>query len=227
LLFASQSGTVFSCLAGDKTYRWSFKAGGAIEGDPTVDDTSVYIASNDRSLYKLNKDSGHRVWRARFPSPLKVGPVVAGGLVYQYCQGNGIAALDAGTGNEKWRLPTARTLAAHSAAGDVILTEDSRLMVVEHDTGKEFGAIEAPGVAQAISNTRDGAVYLWGAKGRVMCVRLDDVPYLRRQQVMSAQQDLNQSPDRKRKVEPLPALPKPEPDPLENDPLRSEKDRTP
>lgn len=227
LLFASQSGSVFSCLAGDKTYRWSFKAGGAIEGDPTVDDTGVYIASADRSLYKLNKESGERVWRARFPSPLKVGPVVAGGLVYQYCQGHGIAALDAATGAEKWRIPTARTLAAHSPAGDVILTEDSRLLVVEYETGKEFGAIEASGVAQAISNTRDDAVYLWGTNGRVMCVRLDDVPYLRRQQVMAAQQDLNQSPNRKKKVEPLPALPKSEPDPLANDPLRSEKDRKP
>lgn len=227
LLFASQSGSVFACLAGDKTFRWSFKAGGSIEGDPTVDDAGVYIASADRSLYKLDKNSGQRVWRARFPSPLADGPVVAGGLVYQYCQGNGIAALDTATGAEKWRIPTARTLAAHGAAGDVILTGDSRLMVVEHETGKEFGSVQAPGIVQAVSNTRNDSVYLWSAGGRVMCVRLDDVPYLRRQQVIAAQQDLNQSPDRKKKVEPLPPLPKPEPDPLENDPLRSEKDRKP
>lgn len=227
LLFASQSGSVFAAQAADKTFRWSFKAGAAIEGDLAIDDTGVYAASNDRSLYKLDRTTGDRLWRQRFPSPLKVGPLAAGGLVYQYCQGTGITALDAGTGTEKWRLADGRTLAAHGAAGDVILAENSRLMVVEHETGKLFGEIPAAAGTGAIANTRDDAVYLWGTGGRIMCVRLDDVPYLRRQQVMAAKQDLNQSPDSKRKAEPLPPLPKTDADPNADDPLRSDKDRRP
>jgi len=227
LLFAAQSGSVFACSAQDKTYRWSFKTDGPIEGDPAIDDTAVYVGSADRSLYKLDRRSGERVWRARFPSPLKEGPVVAGGLVYQYARGNGLVALDVKDGKEKWRLAEGHSLAAHSAAGDVIFTDDAQLLAVEHETGKSMGAIGVPDVAFAISNPGGDAVYLLGTRGRVTCVRLDDVPYLRRQQVMAAKQQLNQSPDSKRKVEPLPPLPQPEPDPLANDPLRSDKDRTP
>lgn len=227
LVFASQTGSVFACSAPDKTYSWSFKADGAIEGDLGLDDSAVYVASADRSLYKLDRRSGERAWRARFPAPLTKGPVVAGGLVYQYCRNNGLTALDARNGQEKWRISEGRSLASHSAAGDVIFTTDERLLAVEHETGKSMGAIPVPDVTLVISNTRDDAVYLLGTGGRVTCVRLDDVPYLRRQQVMAAKQQLNQSPDSKKKVEPLPAVPKPETDPRADDPLRSEKDAKP
>lgn len=227
LLFASRTGTVLACLASDKTYRWSFKAGGAIEGDPAIDDTGVYISSADRSLYKLHRGIGEQIWRARFPSPLVEGPIATAQTVYQYCQGHGLTALDAATGKEKWRIAEGRTLAAHSAAGDVVTTTDAHLLVVDHDSGKVMGSIAAGEVTGAVSNPGDDSVYLLGTAGRVSCVRLDSVPYLRRQQVIAAKQALNQSPNSRKKVEPLPPLPVTEPDPLADDPLRSSKDVKP
>ena len=228
LLFASQSGSVFSCLAGDKTFRWSFRAEGAINGDPAVDDSGVYVASTDRSLYKLHRGIGTILWRARFPRPLTEGPTVVAQMVYQYCPDHGLTALDAMTGREKWRIEDGRSLAAHSANGDVVFTTGNLLQVVHHENGEVLATVEAPLVLKAVSNTRDGSVYLLGRDGRVLCIRLDDVPYLRRQQVMAARELLNQPPtDESKSPERLPKPFVPQPDPSENDPLRSKKDTKP
>lgn len=227
LLFASQSGKVFSCLAADKTFRWSFASGGPIEGDPFVDPSGVYVASTDRSVYKLHAGTGSLLWRARFPSPLAEGPAVAAQTLYQYCPGDGLTALDSMTGKEKWRLPDGRTLAAHSPAGDVVFTTGKRLAVVEHDSGKVVDAIDAPSVMKAVSNAASDSVFLLGQGGRVLCVRLDDVPYLKRQQVAAAREQLNQPPAAPLKPDPaLQPLP-PEPDPVGDDPLRSKNDKRP
>ncbi len=228
LLFASQGGSVYSCLAGDKTFRWSFRAGGSIDGDPAVDASGVYVASTDRSLYKLHRGIGTVLWRSRFPKPLTEGPSLAGQKLYQYCPDHGIAVLDAMTGDEKWRLEDGRTLAAHSPNGDVFLTTGNLLRVVNHENGIVMATVETPSVFKAVSNSSNGSIYLLGSDGRVLCARLDDEPYLRRQQVMAAKQQLNQPPvdESKRREKPLTPF-VPQPDPNEDDPLRSSKDTKP
>ncbi len=228
LVFASLSGKVFSCRASDKSFRWSFRTQGAINGDPAVDDSGVYVASADRSLYKMDREDGRLHWRARFPRPLTEGPFVTAQMVYQFCQGHGLTALDAVTGQEKWRVEDGRMLAAHTSGGDIVMTTTNLLRVVHHEHGEILATVEAPSVFKAVSNTRDGSVYLLGRDGRVLCVRLDDVPYLRQQQVMAARQQLNRPPvDESKSADRLPKPFVSTPDPTEEDPLRSKKDITP
>lgn len=224
LLIASQGGLVASCFAKDKAYQWSYKTSGAILGDPVVDATGVYVASMDRSLYKINKSIGLPMWRTRFPRPLDKGPTVAGGHVYQYCDGKGITALDAEKGGELWVHPDGLAFVAHSDGGDVILTSKKMLDVVDPQTGSTRVSVAAPGVSKVISNGRDSSVYAFAADGRVVCARLDSTPYLRRQQIISARNQLNQPPiDESTLVRPN--FERREiVDPLENDPLRSRRD---
>lgn len=227
-VFASQGGKVFSCLAGDKTLRWSYRTGGAINGDPAVDESGVYVASTDRSLYKLHRGIGRVLWRVRFPRPLTEGPTVVAQTVYQFCPDHGLTALDAMRGREKWRMEDGRTLAAHSPNGDVVFSTGNLLRIVHHENGETLATVEAPLVFKAVSNPQDGSVYLLGREGRVLCTRLDDVPYLRRQQVMAARQQLNQPPvDVSKSREQFPKPFVPQPDPTEDDPLRSKKDIKP
>ena len=132
------------------------------------------------------------------------------------------------TGREKWRIEDGRSLAAHSPNGDVIFTTRNLLRVVHHENGESLATVETPSVFKAVSNSQDGSVYLLGRNGRVLCTRLDDVPYLRRQQVMAARQQLNQPPvDESKSPERLPKPFVPQPDPTEDDPLRSKKDTKP
>ncbi len=228
LLFASQSGSIFSCLASDKTLRWSYRTGGPINGDPAVDDSGVYVASTDRSLFKLHGGIGTVLWRVRFPRPLTEGPTVVAQTVYQFCPDQGLTVLDAMSGHEKWRIEDGRTLAAHSPDGDVVFSTRNLLRVVQHENGEVLATVETPSVFKAVSNTQDGSVYLLGRDGRVLCTRLDDAPYLRRQQMMAARRQLNQPPvDESKSREQFPKPFVPQPDPSEDDPLRSKKDTSP
>jgi len=132
--------------------------------------------------------------------------------------------VNAADGTERWRSEKAVTIAAHTAGGDVLFTRDHRLEIVDPTTGEVGASISAPQVKMAIPNLTGDAVYLFGADGRVLCLRLDDVPYLRRQQVSAARDQLNRPPSTKkpRRIK----LQKPNDyDPIGDDPLRSKRDR--
>jgi outer membrane protein assembly factor BamB len=228
LLFGSQGGAVYSCYASDKALNWGFKAGGPVAGDPVVDESGVYVASADRSLYKLRRDDGNMVWRVRLPRPLTEGPLVTAGTVFQYCAQHGLVAIDASSGQERWRHQNGRAFVAHGLGGDVIFTEDKRLLVLDHATGDVQSGFDVQAVTKTVPNTRDDAVYLLGSDGRVLCARLDAAPYLRRQQVTAARRRLNLPPEQTGVAAEQPGKQAGEQlGPTSSDPLRSPRDRKP
>lgn len=228
LLFASQRGTIYSCRAVDKTINWASRVSGGIMAEPALDDSGAYIASTDRAVYKLDLDTGRRVWRFLTPKPLQTGPVVAAQTVFQACPDHGLYAIDSATGKEKWRIEAARSFASHAVTGDFLFTDDSRLLLVDHETGKIRSEVDTPGVIGTVVNTRNDAVYLLGRDGQLLCARLDRVPYLRRQRVLAARAQLNKPAGSRqnRALKNEDWAPGTD-DPLADDPLRSRLDLKP
>jgi hypothetical protein len=224
LLIASHSGAVVSCQADNKTLTWENTVGGAVLGDPFVDASGAYISSMDRSLYKFHAMTGRLLWRTRFPDPLKSGPVVAAQTVFQHTASQGITALDAMTGVEKWQNAEGRQFIAHGTNGDVLFAGSDRLLIVDHASGRVLSVVQIPPSIEGVINTNDDSIYLLGGGGRVLCLRLDKVPYLRRQQVLMTQETLNTAPSTGSTLEPPP---KPRPVPPREDPYRSRRDREP
>ena len=225
LLIASQSGSIFSCQAHNKVLNWEYKVGGPIIGDPAVDAGGAYVPSMDRSMYKLHAQNGALLWRTRFPDPLKTGPAVAGQTVYQFTPSQGVTALDSITGAEKWQQREATQFVAHGATGDILFAPSGRLLVVDHENGKVLSIVAVPSASRAVVNTVDDTIYLLGQAGRVLCLRRDKVPYLRRQQVLMTQETMNSPPPVVRSTTTLTA-PRP-PAPPRDDPFRSRRDRDP
>ena len=226
LLFASQNGVMFSCSAIDRTFGWAFATGGAILGDPAVDESGVYVASFDRSLYKLHSGIGELLWRVRFPHPLVEGPIVQAHTVYQYCQDYGVTAIDTDTGEERWHVTTARIFAARSRDRTILFTNDRRLLVVDQDSGEIKQSIPADPAFTVVSNPHDDAVYLLDRAGRVLCARMDSVPYLRIQEAIAARRQLNRPPHQTARLEGL-TWQVVEEDPTLSDPFRSRRDLGP
>jgi outer membrane protein assembly factor BamB len=228
LLFASHTGILYSCDAWDKAFNWRFSTGGPITGPPAVDPSGVYVASMDRSLYKVDPVTGFKIWRQRFPCQLIEGPVVAAHIVYQYCESAGLTAVDADLGQQKWRLPAARAFIAHARGRDVLLTKDKRVLVADRDSGKVLHTIETTSVKAAVTNTRNEAVYLLGNDGRVLCAKPVSAPYLRHQEVTAAQEKLNVRPAAGAGARRGTGINAPEEaEPVVDDPLRSRHDRRP
>lgn len=225
LIFASQNGKVYSCFAGDKVLDWVFQTGGPVLGDLAVDNHGVYVASSDHSLYKLDRRTGRPIWQYRTPSVLAEGPVVTSHAVYQHCPNYGLVALNVDTGRERWRAPQARAFVADNGDRAVLFTEDGSLDLMNRDSGEIEGTVAAPGVVHAVTNVQHDAVYLLDHRGRVLCARSKDVPYLRPERVTAARAHLTLPPPDEAEVSrPWPENVDDRASLLDDDPLRSRRD---
>lgn len=226
IVYGNLKGTVVSFYTEDKALDWTHKTDGAIEGDLAADDSGVYVASGDRSLYKFDPETGEILWRFRTDSPLNVGPALRLHTVYQYVTGWGLVAIDAHTGKEMWRNAKSRNFLAADKERDYLWTSEGTVEAVEHETGKLKGIARTNGSALPLSNRTGDAVFLVGKDGRILCARSSSGPYLRRREVDVAADRLNIAP---RVAEEAPVeLPKEKkPDPADEDPLRSRRDVRP
>ncbi len=68
------------CVTGQK--QWSFQTGGWILGDPAVDDQRLYVGSQDKHIYCLNKTTGEVLWKSATGSRIESGPAVNDSRVF-------------------------------------------------------------------------------------------------------------------------------------------------
>ena len=228
LYFASQSGKVYACTADwNKTLRWEFAAEAAIAADFVVDESGVYVASLDRSLYRLDATTGSLLWRHRFAQPLQQAPIVCEQTVYQVVPGAGLAALDVESHEVRWTDPAGVAFVSRQADRTCVLLTDDRLAVVESATGKTRETVPLPPHATLTANPHDLGVYLATEDGAVVCFMPRDVRHLRADDVRRGlAAPSTTQPARGGEAETQPAdAPGRKPDVDLNDPLRSPSDR--
>lgn len=179
LFFASGGGQVFSCTAFDKVRRWSHSTGGAILGDPILHESGVYVASADRSVYRLGLDRGDVIWQRRLPTPLEATPIIAGRTLYQDCGDAGLYALDIDSGEVMWNRPDAERLVVRKADQAVVLSDDGEsLMVLDNNTGQLLRSLAVHDAKIVVSNPQGDAIYMVSHRNRLVCIRPVEVPYL-------------------------------------------------
>jgi outer membrane protein assembly factor BamB len=223
LYFATEGGTVAACEARGKVALWLTKLEGGVLADPFVHPSGVYVASLDRSLYCLDRYTGEILWRHRFPKALKDAPKVGDFTCYQYCPAFGLGALETDTGKLKWQREDGLAYLASLPGEAVIRTDGGRIDVVDNETGETKRSFAVGAVRAAVSNVSGDAVYLAAADGRVICVRPEGVPYLRRQQIEAAQATLNRPPATQ--TEEVSAVAESGTEMKVQDPFRSQRDR--
>jgi outer membrane protein assembly factor BamB len=228
LVFASQGGSVYSCTAPTKILNWRAQTNGPIIAQVAVDGPGVFAASADRSLYRFNLISGAQEWRARFPEPLNDGPVVTGGIVFQYCAGEGIIALDAERGEPLWQQREARQFVCRGIEHVVLITELRELLKVDVNSGNVRARVRLPSNAVTVTNVHDDTIYLVSHAGSVFCAKPSGTPHLTPEQMAVARRELRDPdprPSGARAVEMPPRRPD-EPGVIDPaDPLRSPGDR--
>ncbi len=223
LIFATQGGSVVSCGALRKTGQWVARTESAVVADPQVDDTGVYVASTDRSLYRFDLQTGAERWRYRFPGPLTDAPVLARFTCYQYCPRTGLTAIDVDSGQEKWVRRDGVGFVAAAPGQTAIQTRSGIIDIVDAQTGETLHWFDQRGHEIAVRNTRDDRIILVSPDGHIVCARAETTPYLKIQQVRSAERTLTQSPSSlDGTADPLPAGSRSAP---QIDYLRSERDR--
>jgi outer membrane protein assembly factor BamB len=71
-----------------------FRMHGAVVADLVVDDSGLYIASEDETLVCLNRQTGKLKWQYTAGTPLDTSPIVTKDLVFQYVAGTGLVVID-------------------------------------------------------------------------------------------------------------------------------------
>jgi outer membrane protein assembly factor BamB len=195
LYFGGDDGNVYAVEGESGRQIWKSHTGGPVPSTPAVANGTVYVASYDGKFYALNAQTGAVKWKfgtdgeRRFEAKGIHGleprnqtiadqydtflssPVVVQNSVY-FGSGDGqLYALDAGTGELKWKFKTGDVIHASPAYADGVLyvgSWDSFFYAVDAATGKEkwrFHGGEDPLIHnqvgfQSSAVVSDGVVYV-------------------------------------------------------------------
>ncbi len=102
----SRTSTAQSTSAGDRL--WSFETGDLVRSSPTIVNETVYVGSDDGTVYALDAVSGEEEWTFETDNGIRSSPTVVNGTVYTGSNDNTVYALDAASGEEEWTFETNR-----------------------------------------------------------------------------------------------------------------------
>ncbi len=170
---SSSQDKIYALDAASGRIRWTYFAEGPVRFAPTLSDGRVYAGSDDGCVYCLSGDSGALVWKKRIAPdermipgngrmislwPVRTGLVVDDGTVYCTAglfpeDGTYLAALDAKTGDVKYRQPIMVSPQGYVLASDQRLylpTGRTNPAIFTRAEGKVEGQIPSAGGAYAL-----------------------------------------------------------------------------
>jgi outer membrane protein assembly factor BamB len=164
IYFGGDDGNVYAVTAADGRQLWKRKTGGPVAATPALAGGMLYVGSYDGKFYALDLHTGKPQWKfttggeRRFEAkglhgmqpknqtiadPYDVylsSPVVGGGSVYFGSGDGNVYALDATSGDLKWRFQTGDVVHASPAYADGVVfvgSWDSYFYAVDARTGVE------------------------------------------------------------------------------------------
>lgn len=173
IIMASDDGDVMAMHAGiHPRQSWTFQADGRIAGPLVVDSRSLYLASRDTYVYRLNLDpkAERLIWRAQCDAPLETGPWVTANTVYQFMKNVGVIAIHKDTGDALWTQAGASDLLAESGPWAYLWTHDRKIVVMDNEKGQWVHMLTATNLMIPCINTIDAEIYLADDQGRIVCL---------------------------------------------------------
>ncbi len=164
IFFGGDDGNVYAVNAADGRQLWKRRTGGPVSATPAVAGAILYVGSYDGKFYALDARTGNPRWKfatggeRRFEArglhgmqpknqtiadPFDIflsSPVLGGGSVYFGSGDGNVYALDAQTGDLKWKFQTGDVVHASPAYADGIVfvgSWDSYFYALDARTGTE------------------------------------------------------------------------------------------
>lgn len=175
VIFATDTGHLISIAPDAPKRLWQFKAGDAVSGPVVKDWMSLFFASEDTNVYRLDivglPEKTRLVWKYQAAARLDKAPRVTQEVVYQQVRGKGITAINRETGSRLWRLPGGVDLLAEAKGKAYIITEGEKLVVMDNAKAKKLYSVNFAGVKVHSSNTGGDKIYIADKSGRLMCIK--------------------------------------------------------
>ena len=171
VVFATDAGNVISIAPGERKGLWEFSAADGIAGPIVRDARSLFVASKDTNVYKLNVLTGKLIWKYQAGELFERGPQVTGEVVYQYVRNKGLVAIDKQTGKFMWQLQEGVDLLAEAAGKAYVITNMRTLVVMDNKKAKRLYCVNFAGVSKYAVNTADSKIYIADQAGRIACIK--------------------------------------------------------
>jgi len=174
VIFGTDGGNVISMLGGEPVRLWQFDAAGGVAGQIVLDGTSVFFASRDTNVYRVDMagpQSVKLVWKSQMAGAPEVAPRVTKTTVYQYVRGKGLTAIDKQEGAHLWSLAEGLELLAESGSKACVITENETLTVMDNKAMTKLYSVNFRGVSRFACNTVDSKIYVADEGGRIACLQ--------------------------------------------------------
>lgn len=172
VVFATDAGNVISMTPDRPKKLWQFDAADGIAGPIVRDGESLFVASKDTYVYKLNVRKGTPpVWKYQTGALLDRCPRVTRQVVYQYVRYKGLSAIDKKSGTAMWQLPEGVDLLAEANGKAYVITNMRTLVVMDNKTAKRLYSVNFARVSRYAANVEDSKIYIADESGLIACLR--------------------------------------------------------
>ena len=172
VVFATDAGNVVAMAPDRPKQLWRFDAADGIVGPIVRDGKSLFIASKDTYVYKLNVRNGTTpVWKYQTEAVLDTCPRVTREVVYQYARYKGLSAIDKKSGNFIWQLREGTDLLAEANGKAYVITNVGTLVVMDNKKAKRLHSVDLAGVSRYAANVADSKIYIADEAGQIVCLR--------------------------------------------------------
>jgi outer membrane protein assembly factor BamB len=188
MVVGSGDGNVYAFDAATGTERWRAATDGRLRSSPAIANGVAYVGSADGYLYAIDLETGNVRWRyetegASFASAefgfdrktIQSSPAVAGGTVFFGSRDGKFYALDASTGELRWRYDHSTPWVISSAAihqgAAIVGTSDGLYMhAMNVETGEEIWRFETGDRVFSSPAVSGGVVYVGVHSGRFLAL---------------------------------------------------------
>jgi len=174
VILATDKGNVISIAPNKAVRLWQFDAAGAIAGPVVRDWMSVFFASKDTNVYRIDmaEPPGQKrlVWKYQAAGVLEEAPRVTQRVVYQHVRGKGVVAIDKETGSAIWSVPGGRDLLAEARGKAYVITDAATLVVMDNAKARKLYSVNFAHVSKYAANAMDDKIYIADKRGRIACL---------------------------------------------------------
>lgn len=185
VIVGSDDGALYAFATSDGADRWAFASDNAITAAALSAGDTIFVGSNDGNVYALDASPPGRDgvvrWRYDAGGEIVADMALADGLLIAATAASQLRAIDAVSGQERWRVTSERTLyGAPIVVGDrVFINRGIDLLPIDLRSGAKLAAIPIGDPASYTSIGSDGRELFVGHRNGFVRImgRADGLPW--------------------------------------------------
>jgi outer membrane protein assembly factor BamB len=176
LYFTTANNVLYCLQAKDGSLVWRFKRNVrevfTVRGaaSPVLNNGRIYVGFSDGFFTSINAADGSLIWERNLATSLKfkdvdASAVIDGETIYVSAYDSALYAINAKEGRVVWSIDTGGSYPVSIANNKIYFsTSDSRLLIIEKDSGQISAEMKAKGIFQT-AQVKDGLLFVADSAG--------------------------------------------------------------